>query len=163
MSKQVGDIDSNEKGSGARYNSGKPDYSMLVLSDFAQTLDADEPEDIFIKTIIKKLGEFQSQHNPIILVDLLRYIGDEAIEESTYVFTYGASKYKSWNWAKGSNWSIPLACAVRHCLAIYNGEEVDKESERKHIGHVVCNIFMLIHYSKYYIEGNDLPSKELFQ
>ena len=61
------------------------------------------------------------------------------------------------------NWSIPLACAVRHCMAIIKGEEVDPESNRKHIGHVICNIWMLIHYSKYYTEGNDLPSKELFK
>lgn len=27
----VGDINSNEKGSGARYNDGKPDYSLLPL------------------------------------------------------------------------------------------------------------------------------------
>lgn len=31
----VGDVNSDEKGSGARYNSGKPDYSLIPLSTMA--------------------------------------------------------------------------------------------------------------------------------
>jgi hypothetical protein len=31
MNKGIGDINSSEKGTGARYNSGKPDYSLIPL------------------------------------------------------------------------------------------------------------------------------------
>jgi hypothetical protein len=160
----VGNIDSNEKGSGARYNSGKPDYSMLLLSDFAEYIASTVSSDFCdLTNVLFQLGEFQKTHSAVNLGTILQILGDDAIEESTYVFTYGAKKYKAWNWAKGFNWSIPLACAVRHTMAIINGEEVDAESGRKHIGHIVCNVFMLIHCVQYYKEGNDLPPKELFE
>jgi len=161
---QVGNIDSNEKGSGARYNSGKPDYSLLLLSDFAEYLCLVTSADMQKYThIISTLGEFQKTHSPAYLFNILDSLSLEDIEEAAHVFTYGAKKYKAWNWAKGMQWSVPLACAVRHTLAIINGEEVDAESGRKHIGHVVCNIMMLIHYTQYYKEGNDLPLRELFE
>lgn len=164
VANQVGNIDSNEKGSGARYNSGKPDYSMLLLSDFADYLHLVTTADMQKYTyIISTLGEFQKTHSPAYLFNILESLRLEDIEEATHVFTYGAKKYKAWNWAKGFNWSIPLACAVRHTMAIINGEEVDAESGRKHIAHVVCNLFMLIHCIEYYKEGNDLPPKELFE
>ena len=158
----VGNIDSTEKGSGARYNDGKPDYSMLVLKDFSKWLGLAAPE-CYIVDLIDKLGNFQETHDPEHLLEALEVAGKFAIEESTHVFTYGAKKYKAFNWMKGMKWSVPLACAVRHSLAIYDGEEVDEESGRKHIGHIVCNIMMLLHYTKYYKEGNDLPPVECFQ
>lgn len=158
----VGNIDSTEKGSGARYNDGKPDYSLLVLKDFSKWLGLAAPE-CYIVDLINKLGNFQETHDPEHLLEALEVAGKFAIEESTHVFTYGAKKYKAFNWMKGMKWSIPLACAVRHSLAIYDGEEVDEESGRKHVGHIVCNIMMLLHYTKYYKEGNDLPPVECFQ
>jgi len=163
---QVGNIDSNKKGSGARYNSGKPDYSLLVISDIVSILNTNyglSPHYDTIVEVLVKLGEFQKTHDVKCLYYALEHLGLEAIEESTHVFTYGAAKYKAWNWVKGMQWSVPLACAVRHSLKILNGEDVDDESNRKHTGHIVCNILMLIHYSKHYQEGNDLPPVEYFQ
>lgn len=158
----VGDIESKEKGSGARYNDGKPDYSLILISDFAGHLQNVAYDDGII-SILACLGRFQKTHDVYDLYAALSGCTYGDIEESAHVFTYGAKKYAAWNWTKGMNWSIPLACAVRHCMAIIKGEEVDPESNRKHIGHVICNIWMLIHYTKYYQEGNDLPSKELFK
>jgi hypothetical protein len=163
---QVGNIDSNEKGSGARYNSGKPDYSLLVISDVVSLLNTNyelSPHYDTIGEVIVKLGVFQQTHDVKYLYYALEHLGLEALEESTHVFTYGANKYAQWNWVKGMQWSVPLACALRHSLKILNGEDVDDESNRKHTGHIVCNILMLIHYSKYYKEGNDLPSVEYFK
>jgi hypothetical protein len=164
VAQQVGNIDSNEKGSGARYNSGKPDYSMLLLSDFADALST--RDDIYIEPyieVINNLGKFQKTHCVSYLYDIVLDLGYLSVEESTHVFTYGASKYRAWNWVKGMKWSVPLACAVRHTMAIISGEQVDKESGRNHSGHILCNVFMLIHYAQYYKEGNDLPPKELFE
>lgn len=160
----VGDINSNEKGSGARYNSGKPDYSLIVIEDMLPTLRDEFPYgESIVFHVLDRLGHFQQTHERAYLYDILDAVGLESIEESAHVFTYGAKKYAAWNWTKGMVWSIPLACAVRHSLAILRGEEYDSESGRKHIGHVVCNIMMLIHYAKYYKEGNDLPPVEMFK
>ena len=156
----VGNIDSTEKGSGARYNDGKPDYSLLILRDFAGYLslyNSGTPIDI-----IHQLGMFQQTGDIDFLENALTEAGMDAIEESCYVLTYGAKKYATHNWIKGMAWSVPLACAVRHSLAILNGEEYDSESGQRHLAHVVCNVFMLIHYAKHYKEGNDLPPKEYF-
>ncbi len=164
----VGNIDSTEKGSGARYNDGKPDYSLFVLKDFHETLelhyDTDSTNDkTNASTTIRLLGEFQQTHDYKYLYDILDILESDDIAEATHVFTYGAVKYAKFNWLKGMQWSVPLACAVRHSLKILNGEDVDDESNRKHTGHIVCNILMLIHYSKHYKKGNDLPPVEYFQ
>lgn len=162
----VGNIDSTEKGSGARYNNGKPDYSLLVISDIVPLLNTNwglSPHYDTIVEVIVNLGVFQKTHDTKYLYYALEHLGLEAIEESCHVFTYGANKYKAWNWIKGMQWSVPVACAVRHSLKILSGEDIDEESGRKHAAHVVCNILMLIHYTKYYKEGNDLPPSEYFQ
>ena len=166
QSAQVGDITSDKKGSGARYNNGKPDYSLVVLSQLSQVLSnrSYKLEHAYLFDVLNNLAVFQETQDVSCLYEALNELGMDAIEESTHVFTYGAMKYKSWNWLKGMQWSVPLACAVRHLLKIVReGEEVDEESGRKHEGHIVCNLMMLIHYTQYYKEGNDLPPKELFE
>ena len=115
-SKGIGDINSDAKGSGARYNDGKPDFSLIPLS---------------------------------------------TLEDEARVWMYGAKKYKSWNWAKGMDWSIPYACAMRHLAAWQRGEEVDEESGLPHLAHAMCNLRMLTLYSKTYKEGDNRPPKEL--
>ena len=115
MSNGVGDVKSNKKGSGARYNTGKPDFSLIPLS---------------------------------------------TLEDEAKVWEYGKRKYAAWNWAKGMDWSIPYACAMRHLSAWQSGENIDTESGQPHLAHVACNIRMLILYSKTYPEGDDRPPKE---
>ena len=112
----IGDVNSKEKGSGARYNTGKADLSLIPLV---------------------------------------------TLEEEAKVWEYGKAKYAAWNWAKGMNWSVPYACALLHLSAWQRGEEIDPESGQSHLAHVMCNIRMLMLYSKTYKEGDDRPPKEL--
>jgi hypothetical protein len=112
----VGDVNSNAKGSGARYNSGKPDYSLIPLNTLA----------------------------------------DEA-----RVWAYGKRKYAAWNWAKGMDWDIPLACLLRHLSAWQSGEENDPESGLPHLAHAMCNLRMLTLYSQTYKEGDTRPKEWL--
>lgn len=114
--KGIGDVNSKEKGSGARYNIGKADLSLIPLV---------------------------------------------TLEEEAMVWEYGKAKYAAWNWAKGMNWSVPYACALRHLSAWQRGEEIDPESGQSHLAHVMCNIRMLMLFSKTYQEGDDRPPKEL--
>lgn len=105
----VGDVNSQEKGSGARYNDTKPDFSLLPL---------------------------------VTLVDEIR------------VWEHGKRKYAAWNWAKGMDWEIPFACAMRHMMAWQAGEDLDPESGLPHLAHAMCNLRMLTLYSKTYPEGD---------
>lgn len=112
----VGDVKSNERGSGARYNDGKPDLSLIPLC---------------------------------------------TLEDEARVWMYGKRKYAAWNWAKGMDWSIPYACALRHLAAWQRGEELDKESGLPHLAHAMCNLRMLTLYSQQYPEGDDRPKEWL--
>lgn len=112
----VGDVNSDEKGSGARYNSGKPDLSLIPLC---------------------------------------------TLQDEAKVWEYGKKKYAAWNWTKGMDWSIPLACALRHLSAWQRGEENDPESGLPHLAHAMCNLRMLTLYQNVYPEGDDRPIKEL--
>jgi hypothetical protein len=113
--KGIGDINSDAKGSGARYNDGKVDLSLIPLC---------------------------------------------TLEDEACVWMYGKAKYKAFNWMKGMNWSIPLACALRHLSAWQRGEQIDPESGLPHLAHVMCNIRMLTLYEKIYPEGDDRPPQE---
>lgn len=115
-SKGIGDVNSNERGSGARYNSNKADLSLIPLC---------------------------------------------TLEDEARVWMYGRQKYAAWNWAKGMDWSIPLACALRHLSAWQRGEENDPESGLPHIAHAMCNLRMITLYSKTYPEGDDRPKQWL--
>jgi hypothetical protein len=112
----VGDVNSKARGSGARYNNGKPDLSLIPLAT----------------------------------------LSDEA-----RVWMYGREKYAAWNWTKGMDWSIPLACALRHLSKWQEGEELDEESGLPHLAHAMCNLRMLTLFSQNYKEGDDRPVKEL--
>ena len=106
----VGDINSDKKGTGARFNDGKPDLSLIPL---------------------------------------------ETLADEARVWMYGERKYKRHNWMKGMNWSIPLACALRHLAAWQAGEDIDPESGQSHLAHAMCNLRMLTAFAKTFPEGDD--------
>ena len=112
----VGDVKSDAKGSGARYNDGKPDFSLIPLV---------------------------------------------TLEDEARVWMYGREKYAAWNWAKGMDWSVPLACALRHLAAFQRGEDLDPESGQTHLAHAMCNLRMLTLYTKTHLEGDDRPKQWL--
>lgn len=64
------------------------------------------------------------------------------------VMEYGAMKYEKDNWRRGMKWSVPYACAMRHLLKWFEGEEFDDESGQSHLSHVLCNIAMLVEYAE---------------
>jgi len=158
----VGNVHSNEKGSGARFNNGKPAMELLPLRDVATLLIGDlggpTPETV----CLSYLAAFQ-EGNDVALFNAMQALGNprETLTECAQVFDYGKRKYAEWNWAKGMKWSIPLACATRHLLAMAYGEEIDPVEEKgsglPHRGHVMCNLFMLALYVRNFKEGDDRP------
>lgn len=157
----VGDVNSNARGSGARFNDGKPDLSLIPLDIIAESFSGpfDTPR---TATTLRYLGDFQRTGNVAYLDSALMAMRD-SWPDCARVFEYGKRKYAAWNWAKGMAWSIPIACAARHALAELNGEVNDPESGLPHRGHRMCNLVMLRTFVETYPEGNDLPPPELFR
>lgn len=78
------------------------------------------------------------------------------------VFMAGKLKYAEWNWAKGMPWSTCVDCLIRHFLKWwFLGEDIDDESGEHHLDHMLCNLFMLKHYSMAFKEGDDRPNSDL--
>lgn len=146
----VGDVTSNERGSGARFNDGKPNLSLIP----PYLLPTTEGIHWELTDALQSLM-FEGQEGP-----LRRWFYSMMVEKDACakVFEYGSTKYAAWNWAKGMKWSIPIACALRHADALWNEKEyLDQESGLPHIGHILCNLVMLLYYMDYFPEGNDLP------
>lgn len=167
----VGDVTSKERGSGARFNSNKPDLSLVpagILASYLHKRSCAAPQapgaSIDWVEVLENLDDFQMAGMNI---DLASPLYDALMEmdndgrmwaDCARVFEYGKAKYAPWNWAKGMQWSIPLACALRHTVfGTAAGEDIDPESGLPHRGHIACNIVMLLWYLDEYPEGNDLP------
>lgn len=152
----VGDLNSDAKGSGARFNAGKAPYDLVPIKVMAETILRSSPDSGPAKALFL-LGCYQSTHDINWLYAMVDELGLEGWSECAAVFQYGKAKYAAWNWSKGMSWSVPVACMTRHLLAMLADAAVDDESKLPHRGHVFCNICMLVTYSKTYVEGNDLP------
>ena len=123
----VGDVNSSERGSGARYNDGKPDLSLIPLDIIARSFNKFGRVLVTnaLDTSLLRLGQFQRTGDVAELDDAIALIRASWID-CARVFEYGRNKYAAWNWAKGMDWSIPLACAARHAVKeLYLGEDLD--------------------------------------
>ena len=167
----VGDVNSSERGSGARYNDGKPDLSLIPLDIIARSLgviDSNPPQYNVsdsgrLGASLLQLGKFQRTGKVDYLEDAIRTVS-HAWTDCARVFEYGKKKYAAWNWAKGMAWSIPLACAARHAVKVlYLDEELDDESGLPHAGHYLANLVMLRTFVDTFPQGNDLPPPAYFQ
>jgi hypothetical protein len=160
----IGDVNSSAKGSGARYNAGKAPYELIPLKLIAESylvMGDMEGEPWHAAIALDHLGDFQARGHVNSLYHAMRELGLASWEDCAKVFDYGRGKYKEWNWAKGMAWSVPIACAARHLLAIIRGEENDPESGLRHRGHVLCNLVMLLTFTETYLEGDDRPEAGL--
>lgn len=160
----VGDINSTAKGSGARYNSGKPPLELIPLRLLADYYAATEGQGLRARSMqedaailcLRSLGRFQEGGGQGDLLDALLVLGNHW-DACAHVFDYGRRKYREWNWAKGMKWSVPLGCAARHLEKIILGQADDDESGYSHAGHVYCNVVMLYTYTLTFAEGDDRP------
>lgn len=155
----VGDVNSNEKGSGARFNDGKVPLHFIPVNLWAEYWGVKHRGD-GAPAIIDGLSEWQRRALPA--SEVLKMVPVEWFHEAARVFEFGSKKYASWNWAKGMVWSIPLGCILRHFEAIFQGELDDPESGLQHAGHIVCNLIMLVHYEDFYREGDNRPEANIF-
>ena len=77
----------------------------------------------------------------------------ESLEPLVEVLMFGATKYSKDNWKKGQAITELLGSLFRHIIAFQNGEDLDEESGKSHIGHAMCNLmfiqFVLTHHEKF--------------
>lgn len=71
------------------------------------------------------------------------------------VMAFGAKKYARDNWRKGMAWSRVIDAAMRHLLAIADGEDLDPETGEPHAAHARCCMAFLIEYQKYGLGEDD--------
>lgn len=149
----IGDVNSDEVGSGARYNGGKLKLEYIpayVLLDYAQKQAPDRIFDKAIIDVLLYLDIFERGHNAAAANIFASIPAEHRFKSTCDQFHFGAEKYSPWNWAKGMAWSVPIACMKRHLLALIEGKEIDGESGVHHWGGVGCNAIMLIHYAKFH-------------
>ena len=70
----------------------------------------------------------------------------EYVEEIVKVLTYGADKYTDNSWQQVKNGiERYYAALMRHLVDWRKGEDIDPESNLKHLSHAACNIIFLLY------------------
>lgn len=170
----VGDLDSSDKGTGARFNGEKPPFQYLPFKRIADSLEfavANEQQ-AHVRKAVAWLGAFQCGDDLALsklLAEVARACGmtmRELLAETAHVLEFGAKKYKDWNWAKGMAWSVCIACIGRHLLGDHakpgmwdDARSIDPDSQRMHAGCVGANVMFLLEYMTTYREGDDRPQE----
>lgn len=79
----------------------------------------------------------------------LSYVLDAmpALKDMVAVMEFGGKKYARNNWQLGFPKEKLLDSMLRHVDAFYQGEDIDPESGKSHVGHIMCNaMFLAYHY-----------------
>lgn len=84
----------------------------------------------------------------------------EAILGEAQAFAFGATKYGRHNFRNGLDHSRVLDAAMRHILAIVNGEDLDPESGLPHWAHARCCLSMYAFYQTNNVGLDDRYKKE---
>lgn len=160
----IGDVNSTERGSGARYNDGKPDYSLIPLPVLSEVIY--KAGGVSLSAVLAHVGGFQLRYKTatdvrhlVNAISALEQLDPDVWNNCARVFDFGRAKYADWNWRKGFKWSVPLACIGRHAMSVYKGELLDTDSGLPHTGHILCNIVMLMDFIDSYPEGDDRPQQ----
>lgn len=78
------------------------------------------------------------------LKPVLAFVPKEAMYEMGKAFSYGASKYNSWNYKNGIEMTRTVSAALRHIYQFMDGEDKDFESQSLHLGNAMANLAMAI-------------------
>lgn len=70
----------------------------------------------------------------------------EALEMVAMVATQGAKRVAARNWEKGMPWGQAFGAAMRHMIAFWNGEDIDRTHKLPHLAHAAWWILCLLWY-----------------
>lgn len=174
----IGDLTSDAKGTGARFNTGKTPYELIAWLPYGRALQklagcGVNSHQQSVAYALMALGRFQAGGSESDLSDVLYHTAYasglsqvQLAEQTARVLEYGKTKYDEWNWAKGMPWQSVIACAARHLLGTPNvpgmwsdPRGLDPDSGHMHAGHVGCNILFLLQFMENYTEGDDRPKQ----
>lgn len=79
----------------------------------------------------------------------------DSLKPMIEVLMFGAQKYAPDNWKKGLDKKEILESLQRHLIELFNEEPIDKESNLRHIGHILCNAMFYA-----YFENKEISEKE---
>lgn len=113
-------------------------------------------ERILKEEVIVVDGGGQRKNEGKLPVDLVPV---SAILALAKVLDAGQKKYSARNWERSMKWSICYACAMRHLLKWWNGEDNDEETGLSHLYHALCNIAFLIEYLETAKNQDDRPRR----
>ena len=91
-------------------------------------------------------------------------LSSDALNGLIEILMFGKERYGAFNWAKGLTYSRVYDALERHIKAWWNGENLDPDSHKSHLYHVLCNAMFLAHFISYpekYEEFDDRPHKLL--
>ena len=91
-------------------------------------------------------------------------LSSDALNGLIEILMFGKERYGAFNWAKGLTYSRVYDALERHIKAWWNGENLDPDSHKSHLYHVLCNAMFLAHFISYpdkYIDFDDRPYKLL--
>ena len=77
---------------------------------------------------------------------MVALVPQKALLEVAKVMTYGATKYKQFNWKQGLTYLRLYSATMRHMIAWHSGENSDPETGISHIAHACCNLLMLCEF-----------------
>jgi len=80
----------------------------------------------------------------------------KSLEPLVEVLEFGCVKYTRDNWKKGLPQNEILESLQRHLIALFAGEEKDKESGLPHIGHIMCNAMFYSYFTKHKTDTNSI-------
>jgi hypothetical protein len=81
----------------------------------------------------------------------------DALWAISSILTFGAIKYDDRNWEKGMNWSRVFGALQRHLTKWWEGENLDRETNKSHLWHAGCCVVFLIVYEIRGIGKDDRP------
>lgn len=85
-----------------------------------------------------------------------------AMEQQAWVHKLGAEKYGQWNWRETNVLASTYANAMmRHLNAWRSGEDLDPESGRSHLAHLMANAAILLDAQLYNTVLDDRPKHPL--
>jgi len=86
-------------------------------------------------------------------------IPPRALEEVAKVFSFGAAKYKPRAWETGLAYGRIYAAILRHLVAFWRREDIDRESGLHHLAHAAfgCLAIVEFYYRNQITEDDDRP------
>ena len=81
------------------------------------------------------------------------------LHEASWVLKFGAERYGPWNWRENSVCASTYRSAMQRHLDQWfdGGEDVDPETQRSHLAHVIANCCILMDAAKHGMLEDDRP------